>query len=56
LGIRERIDKTECGELHNLYSVRKYYWDYQMKEDEMDGAHNIYGRDGKCSQNFGLKT
>jgi hypothetical protein len=34
----------------------KYYWNDQIKEDEMGKACNVNGGDEKCIQNFGCKA
>jgi hypothetical protein len=34
----------------------KYYWDDQIKEDEICGECNMNGRGDKLTQNFGRKT
>jgi hypothetical protein len=37
-------------------SVTGYYYNDQVKKDEMGGACSTYGRDEKRIQNFGRKT
>jgi hypothetical protein len=43
--------EKEAGQNTTVKSFTKYYWDDQIKEDEMGGACSAHGHE-KCVQNF----
>jgi hypothetical protein len=38
------------------YTLHQYYWSDKIKEDEMDGACNMHGREEKCIQYIMLEN
>jgi hypothetical protein len=42
-------------ELLDLLLLAKYYYDYQIEEDEMGRACSTHGREEECVERFGRK-
>jgi hypothetical protein len=39
--------KMHCGKLHNLYSIPKYHYAGQFKENKVGGVHMAYMGEGR---------